>query len=146
MQIEHLDFESTRLKTFKDWKAKFPDKHQLALFGFFYCGERDTVICNFCTVEIGNWVEGDDVLMEHHRWSPYCKLLTKKETKNVPIDVERFNKAFGGISFEGSEELNTVSEGTIESLTEDDVHMYHHNLYKRGALDAVYQNYFNNPN
>ena len=69
------------------------DKHELALFGFYYVSGVDLVKCHFCRVEIGMWQEDDDVLTEHERWSPSCPLIRGLPTNNVPIDANALNSA-----------------------------------------------------
>jgi len=45
------------------------DANQLAAAGFYFRNQSDIVHCVFCEVEIGYWMEGDDGLKEHQRWS-----------------------------------------------------------------------------
>ncbi|XP_055614360.1 death-associated inhibitor of apoptosis 1 [Uranotaenia lowii] len=78
--------ELTRLESFRNWSISFISKTELARYGFFYVGPNDMVKCFFCRVEIGLWEPNDNVLSEHLRWSPYCPLLRKRQTNNVPID------------------------------------------------------------
>lgn len=140
-QHTDLNIEANRLKTFENWHVLFVDKHQLALLGFYYYGPSDLVKCYFCGVEIGMWEEGDDVLTDHMRWSPSCSLIRRNETNNVPINEAILNQTLPPApSAEASgaiERSNTVSEGSIEALSEDDVHMYQHQLYGQGGIDAV---------
>lgn len=140
---EDLNIEANRLLTFGNWTVPYVDKHQLALLGFYYYGPSDMVKCHFCGVEIGMWEEGDDVLTDHMRWSPYCMLLRRGETPNVPIDEARLDQALPPAPtpdvFGSSERTNTVSEGSIETISQDDVHMYQHDLYRQGGIDAVFQ-------
>lgn len=140
---EDLNIEANRLKTFENWTVPYVEKHQLALLGFFYYGPSDMVKCHFCGVEIGMWEEGDDVLTDHMRWSPYCLLLRRGQTNNVPIDEARLNQALPPAPtpdvYGSSERTNTVSEGSIDTISQDDVHMYQHDLYRQGGIDAVFQ-------
>ncbi len=137
-----LNIEANRLRTFEEWNIPFIDKHRLALLGFYYYGPNDLVKCYFCGVEVGMWEEGDDVLTDHMRWSPSCNLIRRNQTNNVPINEALLNQTlphtpdvFG--SMERLTAANTVSEGSIESIGEDDIHMYQHHLYGQGGLDAV---------
>lgn len=140
---EDLNHEAIRLQTFENWTVPYVDKHQLALLGFYYFGPSDMVKCHFCGVEIGMWEEGDDVLTDHMRWSPYCILLRRGDTPNVPIDEDRLNQALPPAPtpdvYGVSERTNTVSEGSIDTISQDDVHMYQHDLYRQGGIDAVFQ-------
>lgn len=139
----NLNIEANRLRTFENWSCTYVDKEQLALFGFYYYGPSDMVKCYFCGVEIGMWEEGDDALTDHMRWSPYCNLIRRNETNNVPIDEAVLNQALPPAPtpdvYGAMERTNTVSEGTIASISEDDVHMYQHQLYRQGGIDAVLQ-------
>jgi baculoviral IAP repeat-containing protein 7/8 len=135
-----LSIEANRLRTFDNWDVSFIDKHTLALLGFYYYGPSDMVKCFFCAVEIGMWEDGDDVLTDHMRWSPSCNLIRRNPTNNVPIDEELLNQVLPPAPTPdvfGSRRMNTVSEGAIEAISEDDVHMYQHQLYDQGGLDAV---------
>lgn len=79
--------EVARLESFRGWMVSFISKTELARYGFYYVGPNDMVKCYFCRVEIGLWEPNDNVLSEHLRWSPYCPLLRKRQTNNVPIDA-----------------------------------------------------------
>lgn len=135
-QIAGLNREDNRLKTFEKWNVAYIDKHLLAMLGFYYYGPGDMVKCYFCGVEIGMWEEGDDVLMDHKRWSPSCNLIRRNETNNVPINEALLNRTLppapAPASFASVEPSSTVSEGSI-----DDVHMYQHQLYGQGGIEAV---------
>lgn len=81
-----LNREQDRLDTFQCWPYSI-DKHLLAKTGFFYLGRKDRTRCHFCRILIKHWVEGDDVIAEHLRWSSSCPLIRRRETDNVPIDA-----------------------------------------------------------
>lgn len=139
-----LNVEEDRLKTFDNWNIPFIDKHMLALLGFYYYGPNDLVKCYFCGVEVGMWEEGDDVLADHQKWSPSCSLIRRNQTNNVPINEALLNQTLPSPSspdvHSAMERLipnTTTSEGSIESISEDDVHMYQHHLYGQGGLEAV---------
>ena len=72
------------------------------------------VKCYFCGVEIGLWEDGDAELL------------------NETLPPAPTPDAYGII-----ERSNTVSEGSIDALSEDDVHMYQHQLYEQGGLNAL---------
>jgi hypothetical protein len=84
--ITQNNLEQFRLDSFRSWTVAFIDPKKLALYGFSYIGPRDVVRCNFCRVEIGEWNFGDNVLVEHLRWSPDCPLLKRQQTSNIPIN------------------------------------------------------------
>jgi len=70
--LQNLNFKSEvdRRKTFKCWRVPFMDVNQLAAVGFFFTNRGDVVRCEFCEVEVGQWVEGDDAFKGHKGWSP----------------------------------------------------------------------------
>lgn len=140
-QPTDLNVEANRLKTFDSWHISFIDKHQLALLGFYYYGPGDMVKCHFCGVEIGMWEHGDDVLTDHMRWSPYCPLIRRNGTKNVPINEALLNKALPPAAtlnvYGSSERTNTVSKGFIEAFGEDDIHMFPQQRYTYDGFEAV---------
>lgn len=86
MSPEYFHIEENRLRTFAHWPVSFISPNVLARYGFYYDGNEDSVKCYFCRVEIGLWEPQDDVIQEHLRWSPYCALLKKRPTNNVPIN------------------------------------------------------------
>lgn len=148
-QITDLNVEANRLRTLENWYVPFIDKHQLALLGFYYYGPNDLVKCYFCGVEVGMWEDGDDVLTDHMRWSPSCSFIRRHQTNNVPINEALLNQTLPPPPTPdvfGMERLtNTVSEGSIESIhSEDDIHIYQHELFNRGGIDAVLQGEENN--
>lgn len=83
--------EFKRLQTFNRWSKPYIAADKLARCGFYYYNGVDTVKCNFCKVEIGQFDIGDDPLREHKRWAPNCPLITKQPTDNVPLDEDKFN-------------------------------------------------------
>jgi baculoviral IAP repeat-containing protein 7/8 len=99
-QDPNLIKEDVRLATFIGWNVPFIDKNKLAMFGFYYLGQNDKVKCFFCRVEIGRWVPEDNILTEHTRWSPYCALMNRKPTNNVPINAELLNSLLPAPSFD----------------------------------------------
>lgn len=79
-----LNFEESRLKTFeRTWPHSFISPRVLARTGFYFVGPFDRVQCYFCNIQLGQWVDGDDEIDEHIRWSPYCPFLNRCETSNI---------------------------------------------------------------
>lgn len=141
-----LNFEADRLATFEKWSIPFIDKDELAMLGFHYVGPCDNVRCHFCKVQIYMWVEGDNVLDDHVKWSPKCKFICGEETENVPLNEERLKEALNALPSKdvhgGMERSTTVSEGSIEKLCAEDIHMYQHHqpsesydIILRGSLN-----------
>lgn len=92
--------EINRLASFKNWSVPFIDKNFLALSGFYHIGPNDLVKCYFCKVEIGMWEPDDNVVDEHLKWSPNCRLICGRETENIPIDVDRFKRFLPQLSYD----------------------------------------------
>ncbi|XP_053676582.1 death-associated inhibitor of apoptosis 1 [Anopheles nili] len=87
MSSEYFHIEEHRLRTFSHWPVSFIRPSDLARYGFYYVGSQDTVKCYFCRVEIGLWEPQDDVIQEHLQYSPFCPLLKKRPTNNVPLNA-----------------------------------------------------------
>lgn len=143
-----LNHESVRLETFATWNIPFIDKHKLAMLGFYYIGPNDMVKCYFCRVEIGLWEEGDDVLVDHQRWSPYCNFIKRRPTDNVPINAELLDQTLPArlepeTHIEPQDEsmsfLNYFRSSADQRNT-DDVHMLQHQLFNSGGFDSVLRN------
>lgn len=83
-QVKDLNVEANCLKTFKNWLVTL-DERQPALVDVYHCGPSDIVRCYVCDVEVGIWKEGDDVVINHLKWSPFCNLMCRYRTNNVPI-------------------------------------------------------------
>lgn len=92
----NMTLECDRLATFKNgWPLKFLSDKQMAAAGFYFlCKKEDGRICDdvkciYCGIELGKWVEGDDPLQDHEKWSPNCWFLRrmKKGTEDVGYDT-----------------------------------------------------------
>lgn len=84
--------EKVRLNTYRAWTSKSVKPHDLAQSGFRYIHLKDSVKCVFCDIEVFNWDEGDDVMREHQKFSPNCRLLCREKTENEPIDIEDLDR------------------------------------------------------
>lgn len=93
-QLINMNFynEEYRLESFKYWPVAFIDKKLMALTGLRYLNKKDAVQCVFCSVKLIKWEINDDPVNEHFRHSPNCPLLLGEPTKNIPIDVDAFQK------------------------------------------------------
>lgn len=77
-----MDVEANRLFTFRDWPHKnFLAPKKMAYYGFFYLKAKDCVMCNYCGVQIHQWVRGESICVEHLRWSPSCSWMLQKLLK-----------------------------------------------------------------
>lgn len=78
----------TRLRTFytikrignrKMYVVKFPNKdvklRELALAGFIFEGDLDTVRCSFCKVRFFNWTASDVPFQLHKEAMPNCPFV-----------------------------------------------------------------------
>lgn len=66
--IELMQFEDHRYKSFEPYRLLMSVSPTiLAETGFYYIGPGDRVKCYFCYVEISQWSDGDDEVIEHFR-------------------------------------------------------------------------------
>lgn len=89
-EVDNVDyrFEMARLQSFDNWPLRYMDPRELAKAGFYYMGEDDKVRCFECNVEICQWLEGDDPMVDHQRWSGRCRFIRKIPCGNVPLGVD----------------------------------------------------------
>ncbi|XP_069136434.1 baculoviral IAP repeat-containing protein 3-like [Argopecten irradians] len=76
----HMDTVAKREESYTtSWPGDYvvQTPHQLALAGFFYTGETDTVRCHYCDGGLREWEPNDDPWTEHARWFPFCKFVIK---------------------------------------------------------------------
>lgn len=88
--VDYTDyrFEVARLDSFSDWPVPFVDPKKLAAAGFFYTKKGDGVRCFVCSIILSGWVDGDDPMVEHQRWSGRCRFVRKIPCGNVPIGAD----------------------------------------------------------
>ncbi|XP_076245581.1 baculoviral IAP repeat-containing protein 8 isoform X2 [Calliopsis andreniformis] len=89
-EVDNCDyhFETARLQSFENWPVPYIEPEKLAANGFYYTGENDKVRCFECLLEINQWVEGDNPMVDHQRWSPRCRFIRKLPCGNVPIGAD----------------------------------------------------------
>ncbi|XP_014774540.1 putative inhibitor of apoptosis isoform X1 [Octopus bimaculoides] len=86
---EMLDMQK-RLDTFKNWNKSVPvTPTDLAKNGFYYLGYGDAVKCAYCSVQLRNWKENDDVHKEHTRFSPKCPNLESFMKMDLKYELNR---------------------------------------------------------
>lgn len=85
LDTSNFNSEYERLKTFEGWPVTFISASAMAAAGFYYLKVADRVRCAFCGVEVGCWVEGDDPMQDHQRWSPSCRFVRKLPSGNIPL-------------------------------------------------------------
>jgi Inhibitor of Apoptosis domain len=79
-----------RLNSFVYWSSEFIQScAALANAGFHYSGQRDTVVCAFCTIEIEGWSDLSLNPREEHRArSPNCPFISSITlTSTGPCDL-----------------------------------------------------------
>lgn len=80
----HLDLldmtkSDVRVKTFGNWKLSSPSAMNLAESGFVRMRTtKDTVRCVYCSLDLHEWMPGDNAEEDHLYNSPLCKLLRYK--------------------------------------------------------------------
>ncbi|XP_025994182.1 E3 ubiquitin-protein ligase XIAP [Solenopsis invicta] len=89
-EVDGLDFrfESARLESFKNWPCSWVEPEKLAAAGFYYTGESDKVKCFECLIEICEWQEDDNPMVDHQRWSGRCRFIRNIPCGNVPIGTD----------------------------------------------------------
>src|SRR5215469_13183036 len=70
--------EETRLETFKNWTSTAVNPQTLVKAGFFYIGEEDKVRCFHCGGGLSDWQEGDDPIIDHKLYFPWCTFIQNK--------------------------------------------------------------------
>ncbi|CAL1545885.1 unnamed protein product [Lymnaea stagnalis] len=87
----------SRMESFID--TSFQQGHQtplnLAKAGFFYSGIADVTICFKCGIRLRHWQQGENVWIEHARWSPTCPHLLKILTRGVIDAVQKLHVSMG---------------------------------------------------
>lgn len=66
-------FETTRIKSYRDWTISFMKPATLAAAGFYSTGKGDEVKCFECQIKICNWTSGANPMLDHQRWSKSCR-------------------------------------------------------------------------
>ncbi|XP_069139199.1 baculoviral IAP repeat-containing protein 8-like [Argopecten irradians] len=72
------DDSKKRILTFEDhWPSNkaYISVDELVREGFYCMGRGDSVQCTYCRGIIRNWVDGDDVYLEHCRLFPQCPFV-----------------------------------------------------------------------
>ena len=89
-EMDNIDycFEAARLQSTQNWPVPYIEPEKLTAAGFYYTGQDDNLKCFECGIKICQWVEGDDVMFEHQRWSPRCGFIHGIDCGNVPIGVD----------------------------------------------------------
>ena len=83
--------ESYRFVTFASWPMEIAvTKQSLAAAGFYYLQHDDNVKCGHCSLELGEWNGGDDLMKDHERYSSLC--LFVRAARDFDGNVEQARK------------------------------------------------------
>ena len=73
---EIMSSNSQRYGSFAKWPKQMEQTpSNLVKSGFYYVGQGDLVTCFMCGITLKEWECGDEVDLEHKKWSPGCKFL-----------------------------------------------------------------------
>lgn len=57
---------------------------------FYYTGAMDNTICAFCALNLHDWKQGDEPLIKHYDYNPFCPyLIDHTDTLNVDKDQSK---------------------------------------------------------
>ncbi|ELT95124.1 hypothetical protein CAPTEDRAFT_224451 [Capitella teleta] len=77
-----------RLTTFVLWPEwSYARPEDLAKNGMYFTGQKDTVKCVECSLEVTGWTTGQVPSQVHEEKSPYCPIITLIESRNIPMKV-----------------------------------------------------------
>lgn len=139
LDCKNLRKESERLKTFDAWKHVHPKPKDLAQSGFYYTGYSDMVLCAFCGVEIGMWENDDDVMKEHLKWSPSCRLISRRETSNVPVNAKELDKKLPPKSWDETGVGHEKHTGIEEPVTACTIELLEHERMRKYLIKYGYR-------
>ena len=104
LQFPDYSDQAIRLQSFKHWGGVLPAQ-ELAEGGFYMIARRDVVRCFSCNVIVQDWERSDNVIDEHHKYSPNCSFL-----KVFLINVESFSSSEGPGVFRSPSQLAVQSQ------------------------------------
>ena len=116
LQFPDYSKETIRLQSFKHWGGVLPAQ-ELAEGGFYMIARRDVVRCFSCDVVVREWERSDNVIDEHHKYSPNCSFL-KTFLSNKPINSPLSSIDKTGQPFTMNSSLNRSSSIQLPSITD----------------------------
>lgn len=80
---ESLDFrfEEDRLNSFDGWPLTYLTPNTMAAAGFYYLKKEDYVRAFCCGIIVHEWLENEDPLADHMKWSPNCRFVKNRTTE-----------------------------------------------------------------
>jgi len=96
-----LDYhsEADRLASFSNWSVSFISPGDLARAGFFSLDSLDSCKCAFCHNCVGDWVEGDQPMLEHANLFPLCPFVLGREVGNIPLGQDTQSQSNQGLPY-----------------------------------------------
>lgn len=91
--VSNYQSESVRLQSFRNWPHSYIKPEKLAAAGFYFLQEGDKVRCFECVIEVSQWMETDDPMEEHKRFSPTCKFVNNAPCGNIPIREDSYARS-----------------------------------------------------
>lgn len=70
-----LNSEYERFQTFRNWPLHSISADSITAEGFYYLQFATRDRCAFSNIEVCCWVEGDDPMEDHQKWSPSCSFV-----------------------------------------------------------------------
>lgn len=88
----HKEIDRRRTFVDNDWFNQHVKFEDLALTGLYFHQKPDHVKCFFCSVHLSEFEPNDDIVKEHLKFSPNCRLLRRRQTHNFPLDAEELDR------------------------------------------------------
>ena len=101
LQFPDYSDQAIRLQSFKYWGGVLPVQ-ELADGGFYMIARRDVVRCFSCKIILQDWERSDNVIGEHHKYSPHCPYLQSFSSSKLTDDQTSQNN-IDKISFKSNE-------------------------------------------
>ena len=85
---------------------------------------RDVVRCFSCKVVVQDWERSDDVIGEHHKYSPHCPYL-QSFSSSILIDDQTSRKSIDKISFKSIEPVKVAKSRDSQQLRTETLDVKH---------------------
>lgn len=125
-----MNFEESRLRTFRNWPANAPvDPRRIAKAGFYYMGQNLEVQCFSCGGRISEWNYNDKVMTRHRILDPQCPFVRSPALSgNIPISNGQTELTLGTNEREensfsrSSESLSSISNSSRILPNQQEMH------------------------